>query len=167
LPDREARVHRFFFGPAARLRRRSFLLGGAGWSASSTPAPANVRLLGHVPTAEHNAFNSSARLVLNINRDSMARFGWSPPTRVFEAAGAGACLVVDRWEGIEMFLEPGREVLVAENGEAVAEYVRSVGSSRARAIGERARRRLLRQHTYAARASLIEAALQGQQLEVA
>jgi spore maturation protein CgeB len=100
LPDREARVHRFFFGPAARLRRRSFLLGGAGWSASSTPAPANVRLLGHVPTAEHNAFNSSARLVLNINRDSMARFGWSPPTRVFEAAGAGACLVVDRWEGI-------------------------------------------------------------------
>jgi spore maturation protein CgeB len=167
LPDREARVHRFFFGPAARLRRRSFLLGGAGWSASSTPAPANVRLLGHVPTAEHNAFNSSARLVLNINRDSMARFGWSPPTRVFEAAGAGACLVVDRWEGIEMFLEPGREVLVAENGEAVAEYVRCVSSSRARAIGERARRRLLRQHTYAARASLIEAALQGQQLEVA
>jgi spore maturation protein CgeB len=97
----------------------------------------------------------------------MARFGWSPPTRVFEAAGAGACLVVDRWEGIEMFLEPGREVLVADDGEAVVEFVRSVGSSRAQVIGERARRRLLRQHTYAARATLIEAALQGQQLEVA
>jgi len=163
LPDREARVHRFFFGAAARLPRRSFLLGGAGWDV----APSNVRLLGHVPTAEHNAFNCSARLILNINRDSMARFGWSPPTRVFEAAGAGACLVVDRWEGIEMFLEPGSEVLVADDGDAVAEYVRSVGSSRAQAIGERARRRLLRQHTYAARASLIEAALLGQQLEVA
>lgn len=163
LPDREARVHKFFFDPATRLPRRSFLLGGAGWDA----APSNVRLLGHVPTAEHNAFNCSARLVLNINRDSMARFGWSPPTRVFEAAGAGACLVVDRWEGIEMFLEPGREVLVADDGEAVAEYVRSVGRSRAQAIGERARKRLLRQHTYSARALLIEAALQGQQLEVA
>ncbi|HJP97135.1 MAG TPA: glycosyltransferase, partial [Rhodanobacteraceae bacterium] len=163
LPDREARVHHFFFGPATRLPRHSFLLGGAGWDA----APSNVRLLGHVPTAEHNAFNCSARLVLNINRDSMARFGWSPPTRVFEAAGAGACLVVDRWEGIEMFLEPGREVLVADDGDAVAEFVRSVGSSRAQEIGERARRRLLRQHTYSARATLIEAALQGQQLEVA
>jgi spore maturation protein CgeB len=163
LPDREARVHQFLFAPATRLPRRSFLLGGAGWDA----APANVRLLGHVPTAEHNAFNCSARLVLNINRDSMARFGWSPPTRVFEAAGAGACLVVDRWEGIEMFLEPGSEVLVADDGDAVAEFVRSVGSARAQAIGERARLRLLRQHTYAARASLIEAALLGQQLEVA
>jgi spore maturation protein CgeB len=163
LPDREARVYRLFFWPATRLPGRSFLLGGAGWDA----APSNVRLLGHVPTAEHNAFNSSARLVLNINRDSMARFGFSPPTRVFEAAGAGACLIMDRWEGIEMFLEPGREVLVADDGEAVANYVDAVGEAHARTIGRRARKRILRQHTYAMRAVLLESVLLGRQREAA
>jgi spore maturation protein CgeB len=69
-----------------------------------------------VPTSDHNALNSSAAAALNVNRDSMARFGFSPPTRVFEAAGAGACLLTDRWDGIEAFLEPGREVLVAGGG---------------------------------------------------
>lgn len=163
LPDRETRVHQFFFKPAIQSPGHSFLLGGAGWDS----APPNVRLLGHVPTAEHNALNSSARLVLNINRDSMARFGFSPPTRIFEAGGAGACLVVDRWEGIEMFLEPGREVLVADDGDAVADYVRSISESRARAIGRRARKRLLKEHTYALRAAQVEAVLLGRQLEAA
>ena len=68
--------------------------------------------------------NSTARCVLNISRESMALNGWSPATRVFEAAGAGACLITDRWQGIEMFLEPEREVLVAEDGAEVAEIVR-------------------------------------------
>ncbi|HLI19205.1 MAG TPA: glycosyltransferase [Rhodanobacteraceae bacterium] len=163
LPDRESRVHEFFFKPATQLPECSFLLGGAGWDS----APPNVRLLGHVPTAEHNALNCSARLVLNINRDSMARYGWSPPTRVFEAGGAGACLVVDRWDGIEMFLEPGREVLVAESGDGVAEYVRTIGESQARAIGRRARQRLLKQHTYALRAAQVESVLLGRELEAA
>ena len=160
LPDREARVHEFFFKPATQLPGNTFLLGGAGWDA----APPNVRMLGHVPTAEHNALNCSARLVLNINRASMARYGWSPPTRVFEAGGAGACMVVDRWEGIEMFLEPDREVLVADDGEAVAACVHGVGESQARAIGRRARQRLLQQHTYALRAEQVEAVLLGKQL---
>jgi spore maturation protein CgeB len=102
--------------------------------------------------------------VLNINRDSMARYGFSPPTRVFEAGGAGACLVVDRWEGIEMFLEPGREVLVADDGDMVAEYVHGIGEAQARTIGRRARQRLLREHTYALRAEQVEAVLLGREL---
>jgi len=163
LPDREARVEQFFFDAARRLPQASFLLGGAGWDAS----PPNVRRLGHVPTADHNAFNCSARLVLNVNRDSMARFGWSPPTRVFEAAGAGACLIVDAWEGIEAFLEPEKEVLVARDGEAVAAYVAATDAAAARAIGERARARLLAHHTYAQRALKVEHALDGRELAAA
>ncbi|HJU26114.1 MAG TPA: glycosyltransferase, partial [Rhodanobacteraceae bacterium] len=157
LPDREARVDRFFFEAARRLPARTFLLGGAGWDR----VPANVRALGHVATADHNAFNCSARLVLNINRDSMARFGWSPPTRVFEAGGAGACLIVDEWDGIEHFLEPGREVLVARDGAEVAAHIEAVGETQARGIGERARQRLLAEHTYAQRAELVEGVLTG------
>ena len=84
----------------------------------------NVDYLGHVYTADHNALNCSATAVLNINRDSMARFGFSPPTRIFEAAGAGACLITDAWPGVEEFLEPGREVLVAADGDEVAAHLR-------------------------------------------
>jgi hypothetical protein len=66
--------------------------------------PANVARIGHVGTAEHNAFNGSPLAVLNVARDSMAKVGFSPATRVFEAAGAGACLITDAWEGLELFL---------------------------------------------------------------
>ena len=61
--------------------------------------------------------------MLNISRDSMASIGFSPATRVFEAAGAGACLLTDAWEGIELFLTPDKEVLVARDGIDVAEAI--------------------------------------------
>lgn len=160
LPDREARVEQFFMQPAREAPQSSFLIGGSGWDEG---VPANVRRLGHVSTRDHNAFNCSVRLVLNVNRDSMARFGHSPPTRVFEAAGAGACLVVDAWEGIEAFLEPGSEVLVAANGAQVGEYLRQVDPAQARRIGLRARQRLLAGHTYQHRAAQVEALLAGRE----
>jgi spore maturation protein CgeB len=159
LPDREARVQSFFLEPAAALPERRFLLGGAGWN--DKPMPPNVRYLGHIGTGDHNAFNSSALAVLNINRASMAAYGFSPPTRVFEAAGAGACLITDAWEGIEQFLEPGREVLVAHDGAEVAEHLAALDPARSRAIGDAALKRVLAQHTYAQRALLVEAALDG------
>jgi spore maturation protein CgeB len=154
LPDREARVEEFFLKAAAAAPDRRFLLGGNGWA--DKPMPRNVHYLGHVYTADHNAFNCSPRLVLNIARESMARYGFSPATRVFEAAGAAACLVTDAWEGLEFFLEPGREVLVAANGDEVAQLVRSISPEHARQIGEAARQRVLRDHTYAQRGTLVE-----------
>jgi spore maturation protein CgeB len=159
LPDREARVDEFFFAPAAALPARRFLLGGNGWA--DKPSPANVVRLGHVYTADHNALNASATAVLNVARDSMAAVGWSPATRVFEAAAAGACVVTDAWRGVEDFFAPGREVLVAEDGEAVARIVHGLTRERARAIGAAARSRALRQHTYAARALEVETILSG------
>jgi spore maturation protein CgeB len=163
LPDREARVEDFFLGAAARLPGRRFLLGGSGWG--DKPVPANVRAIGHVGTEDHNAFFCSAMATLNINRDSMARYGFSPPTRIFEAAGAGACLITDAWEGIEQFLEPGREILSARDGEEVAAILARLDGGGARRIGEAAKRRVLAEHTYAHRArqvaSLLNAATRG------
>jgi spore maturation protein CgeB len=154
LPDREARVEDFFLGAAERLSGRRFLLGGSGWG--DKPLPANVHYLGHVYTRDHNALNVTPRAVLNVNRESMARYGFSPPTRVFEAAGAGGCLITDEWEGIELFLEPGLEVLVAEDGSEVARHVEQLDPARARAIGAAALERVLREHTYAQRAEQVE-----------
>jgi spore maturation protein CgeB len=149
LPDREARVEEFFLRPAALLPQRRFLLGGNGWGDKSMPP--NVQALGHVYTRDHNAFNCSLPAVLNINRASMARYGFSPPTRIFEAAGAGACLITDAWVGIEQFLEPGVEVLVAQNGAQVAEHLQALSPARAREIGQAAQKRILAEHTYARR----------------
>lgn len=159
LPDREARVDDFFFDAARRLPGRTFLLGGNGWDDKArTP---NVRSIGHVYTADHNALNCTPTAVLNISRESMARYGFSPATRVFEAAGAGACLVTDAWEGIETFLEPEREVLVARDGAEVAGHLSALDAPRARRIGEAARARVLAAHTYAHRAAQVAALLQG------
>ena len=157
LPDREARIEAFFMQPAARLPDRRFLLGGAGWGDKAMPA--NVRAIGHVPTAAHNSFNASALAVLNVARDSMAAVGFSPATRVFEAAGAGACLITDAWEGIELFLTPDEEILVARDGVDVAEHLATLTRERAVAIGQRALRRVLREHTYAQRAATVHALL--------
>ncbi|CAA9530536.1 MAG: Spore_germination_protein_CgeB [uncultured Sphingomonas sp.] len=150
LPDREARVEEFFLRAAAALPEKRFLLGGNGWETKAMPA--NVRALGHVGTRDHNAFNCTPTAVLNVARDSMANIGFSPATRVFEAAGAAACLITDAWEGIELFLKPEEEVLVARDGQDVAEQLRTLTPERARAIGQAALARVLREHTYAQRA---------------
>jgi spore maturation protein CgeB len=159
LPDRERRVDAFFLEAARRLPSQTFLLGGAGWEDKALPA--NVRYVGHVSTRDHNGFNSTPRTVLNVNRASMASYGFSPPTRVFEAAGAGACLITDDWEGIELFLEPNVEVLVARNGDEVAAHLQRVTSTHASLIGAAALRRVLAEHTYTHRAERVEGVLEG------
>ncbi len=161
LPDREARVGEFFLKPAMLLRDRSFLIGGNGWDSAGLPR--NVRHAGHIYTAEHNAFNCTPRAVLNVARDSMAQVGFSPATRVFEAAGAGACLITDAWEGIEMFLEPDREVLVARDGLDVAAILADLTEQRARAIGTAALERVRRDHSYALRGALVDEVLRTHQ----
>jgi spore maturation protein CgeB len=160
LPDREARVEQFFLEPAARLPNRSFLIGGNGWESKGMPA--NVRHIGHVYTRDHNAFNASPLAVLNIARDSMATTGFSPATRVFEAAGAGACLITDAWVGLELFLKEGEEVLVARDGKDVAEHVEALTPERAKAIGEAAQARITAEHTYARRGAQVDAILQAE-----
>ena len=154
LPDREARVEEFFLRPADLLPEKKFLLGGNGWHDKGMPQ--NVRPIGHVGTGSHNGFNCTPRAVLNVARDSMAQVGFSPATRVFEAAGAGACLITDAWEGIEMFLEPDKEVLVARDGRDVADHLASLDRETAQRIGQAALKRVRAEHTYELRGKEVD-----------
>jgi spore maturation protein CgeB len=158
LPDRERRVAEFFLRAAELAPEMSFILGGEGWSDKRLPS--NVRWIGHVATRDHNRVNCSARMVLNINRDSMAHTGFSPPTRVFEAGGVGACLITDRWPGVEMFFEPEGEILVAGSAEEVVAWLRRLDRQQTRAIGQAMRERALREHTYQLRAREVHRILQ-------
>lgn len=159
LPDRERRIEQFFLDVADRLPTRNFLLGGAGWESKATPI--NVHKVGHVGTGQHNTFFASGLATLNVNRDSMAKYGFSPPTRVFEAAGAGACLITDAWEGIDQFLAPDSEILVAADGDKVAGHLDMLDPVRARAIARRAQARVLAHHTYRHRARQFHDLIEG------
>ena len=151
LPDREARVEELFLHAAELAPESRFLLGGEGWS--DKPMPANVRYIGHVPTAEHNRVNCSAGMVMNINRASMAQSGFSPPTRVFEVAGAGTCLLCDDWPGIDDCFEPGKEILVVRTAQDVVNALATYDAADRRRIGDAFHARALRDHTYAQRAA--------------
>ncbi|WP_263385647.1 CgeB family protein [Granulicella arctica] len=156
LPDREARVEELFLGAADLSPESSFLLGGEGWGDKHMPA--NVRYIGHVPTADHNRVNCSAGMVMNINRASMATSGFSPPTRIFEVAGAGTCLLCDDWPGIDDCFEPGSEILVVKTAEDVVRALAKHDSVTRRKIGAAFHARGLRNHTYAQRAAQAERA---------
>jgi spore maturation protein CgeB len=157
LPDREERVEEFFFRTAKLMPHKRFALGGNGWG--DKPMPENVDYLGHVYTKDHNTLNCSPLAVLNINRESMADTGFSPATRIFEAAGAGACIISDKWAGIEEFLEPGKEILLAESAEKVAAYLEVLDFHKAQRIGDAAMIKVLSEHTYAHRAERVESIL--------
>lgn len=160
LPDREDRVAEFFIQTARLLPHKTFLLGGSGWD--DVKLPSNIRYIGHVYTNEHNTFNSSAKAVLNISRQSMADYGFSPATRVFEAAGAGACIITDYWEGIENFFTPSEEIWVAHDGMHVAHILETLTPEKMIETGKRARAKVLEKHTYQLRALQVSSILQKQ-----
>jgi len=157
LPDRERRVEQFFLRAAELAPDLSFILGGEGWAGKAMPR--NVRWIGHVGTRDHNRVNCSARMVLNINRESMATVGFSPPTRVFEAAGAGACVITDFWTGVETFFEPGKEILLASSADEIVHHIRTLDKEQSRQVGAAMRARALREHTYSLRAGEVDAIL--------
>jgi spore maturation protein CgeB len=165
LPDRERRVEEFFLRAAELSPEMTFLLGGEGWEGK--PLPPNVRWIGHVSSDNHNRVNCSARMVLNINRDSMAKVGFSPPTRVFEAAGAGACVITDTWAGIENFFEPRKEILLAASAEEISSLLRSVRQEQSRQLGAAMRARAMRDHTYRLRALQVDEILSKDRIKTA
>jgi spore maturation protein CgeB len=154
LPDRETRVDEFFFSVAASLPEHKFILGGSGWHNKSMSS--NIHYTGHVYTLEHNLLSCSSKAILNISRESMARYGYSPATRVFEAAGAGACIITDEWEGIDYFFEPEKEILIARNGQEVKKILSGLNASKARDVGEAAYRKAIQKHTYTQRVSKLD-----------
>lgn len=150
LPDREKRVEDFFFKVAEALPDRTFILGGSGWDDKEMPS--NVTYIGHVSSNDHNAFNCSPMAVLNISRDSMAEYGYSPATRVFEAAGAGACIITDAWMGVSFFFEPEVEILVVANTAQLIQMLQRLDRKRAQEIGNAAYAKAKECHAYHHRA---------------
>lgn len=157
--DRQAKLDALFLEPARCLPERRFFLAGSlyPWQWQWPP---NVRRSEHVSTADHSALYSSSRLTLNITRNEMARWGYCPSGRFFEAAACGTPIVSDRFEGLEAFFEPGHEVLVAESTEDALGAI-ELPDSELTSIANHARERTLDQHTGRQRATELIAAIEG------
>ena len=149
--DRQAALERLFVEPARRLPEQRFVIGGAQYP-DGFPWTANTYFVRHLPPPEHPAFYSSSRLTLNVTREAMARMGWCPSGRLFEAAACGVPILSDDWPGLDQFFEPGAEILVARTtADAMDALQRDPAALRR--IADRARERTLQEHTAARRAA--------------
>ncbi|MBW3656152.1 MAG: glycosyltransferase [Gemmatimonadetes bacterium] len=143
--DRQPALERLFLEPARRRRGQRFVLAGAGYP-QDFPWSDNGWFLRQLAPGVHPAFFSSSRLTLNVTRRDMARWGWCPSGRLFEAAACATPVLSDAWEGLDSFFEPGREILIAD-GAAAATAALDLDSEEVRRLGRAARARVLRDHT--------------------
>jgi spore maturation protein CgeB len=156
--DRQAALQALFVEPAAKLPHQWFVIGGAQYPADF-PWAANMRFVQHLPPAEHPAFFASSRFTLNVTRAAMARNGYCPSGRLFEAAACGTPVLSDAWPGLDEFFAPAREIVLARDaGDVVAAL--ELTDAEVRRIARAARERVLAQHTSDHRAAELVAAVE-------
>jgi spore maturation protein CgeB len=152
--DRQPGLERLLVEPARRLAQQRFVVAGPLYP-PHIRWPDNVERTSHVAPADHAAFYGSQAFTVNVTRKDMIAAGYSPSVRLFEAAACGTPIITDAWEGIEAFFAPGQEILVARTTQQAIEYMKLDEADRA-AIAERARARVLAQHTAAHRADTMQ-----------
>ena len=149
--DRQAALEALFVAPARARPGMRFVLGGAQYP-QDFPWTGNMFFLRHVAPPDHAAFYASSRLTLNVTRQAMARMGWCPSGRLFEAASCGCPVLSDAWAGLDAFFAPGEEILIARDTEEALAAIELEDAALARIAG-RARERTLAEHTAARRAA--------------
>lgn len=154
--DRQPKLERLLLVPARFWPRGRFVVAGPQYP-DGIDWPANVERIEHLPPGEHRDFYNAQRWTLNVTRAAMVRTGWSPSVRLFEAAACGIPIISDPWPGLETIFEPGEEIMVARSAEECAAVIRGTSDRARRRIGERARARVLAEHTSERRALDLEA----------
>lgn len=153
--DRQPAVEALLLEPARRLPSGRFVVAGPQYP-SDVSWPANVERVTHLPPSAHRSFYNAQRFTLNVTRAAMVAAGWSPSVRLFEAAACGTPIVTDAWPGLDDFFVRGREILVADTSQEAMRILRDVSEAERASIGERARARILAEHTSMHRAETLE-----------
>lgn len=147
--DRQDKLDELFLAPAREMREGRFVLAGTMYP-GEWHWPANVKRFDHIAPSDHPGLYSSSRATLNITRGGMARTGYCPSGRFFEAAACGTPIISDWWEGLDSFFSSD-EVFVVEHAKEVLDALRSPETDLAR-VAERARQRTLEEHSGTRRA---------------
>jgi spore maturation protein CgeB len=154
-PDRQPALAKLMLDAAQQWQRGRFAVAGPLYP-EEIVWPRNVARIEHLAPPEHPDFYNAQRFTLNITRADMARAGFSPSVRLFEAASCAVPIISDPWPGLETFFRPGRELLVARSAEDTLRILRETSEEERRRVGERARARVLAEHTAAHRAETLE-----------
>jgi spore maturation protein CgeB len=154
-PDRQPVLERLLLEPARRAPELRFVVAGPQYPADIA-WPSNVERLEHVGPADHPEFYAASRWTLNVTREDMVRWGWSPSVRLFEAAACGTPVISDPWNGLETLFRPEAEIILADGADDVLAVLRDTGAARRDAVAEAARRRVLGAHTADHRAAELE-----------
>jgi spore maturation protein CgeB len=152
--DRQQALDKLFIQVARHLPQKRFVLGGSKYPADF-PWRQNIWYVQHVGPSAHAAFFCSSPLTLNITRGAMARMGYCPSGRLFEAAACGVAIVSDEFAGLDEFFQPGSEIIVARTTEDVIAALQLPPDELAQ-IARAGRERVLNSHTAAHRATELE-----------
>jgi spore maturation protein CgeB len=153
--DRQPTLDRLLLEPARQWNQGRFVVAGPQYP-STIEWSSNVERIEHLPPAEHRSFYNAQQFTLNITRADMVQAGYSPSVRLFEAAACGTPIISDYWEGLDTIFEFGKEILIAESPSDILRYLRDIPEAERLAIGDRARIRVLKEHTAAHRAAELE-----------
>src|SRR5581483_6191598 len=153
--DRQPALDCLMLEPARRWTAGRFVVAGPMYP-EQIEWPANVQRIEHLPPTEHRSFYTQQRFTLNITRADMIAAGYSPSVRLFEAAACGTPIISDHWPGLESLFEPGKEILIASSPEQTLHYLHDFSRTQMQIIGERARQRVIAEHTPEHRALQLE-----------
>ncbi len=153
--DRQDALDSLLLKPAQHWPEGRFVVAGPHYPAA-IQWPDNVARLDHVPPTAHRDFYNTQRFTLNLTRAEMRQAGFAPSVRLFEAAACATPIVSDYWPGLETFFTLGIELLVSRSWAETLRYLREFPPEARRALGTRARERVLAEHTAAHRAATLE-----------
>jgi spore maturation protein CgeB len=153
--DRQPTLEALLIDVARAWPEGRFVVAGPQYPAS-IDWPANVERIEHLPPARHRAFYNQQAFTLNVTRADMIAAGYSPSVRLFEAAACATPVISDSWHGLETFFAAGEEIVIAQGAGDVLAALQQMSAAERRRMGERARARVLKEHTAAHRAAELE-----------
>ncbi|HYX26683.1 MAG TPA: glycosyltransferase [Thermoanaerobaculia bacterium] len=153
--DRQPALERLLVEPARRWSAGRFAVAGPQYP-KEIRWPKNVKRFEHLEPKKHSRFYNQQRFTLNVTRADMVAAGFSPSVRLFEAAACATPIISDEWPGLGTFFRIGEEILTARTPSQVLQYLQGIPEEERRALGQRARARVLREHTAAHRAEELE-----------
>jgi spore maturation protein CgeB len=153
--DRQPPLEKLMLQAARQWPAGRFVVAGPQYPAT-IQWPANTRHIHHLPPAEHRQFYNSQRFTQNITRADMIKAGFSPSVRLFEAAACATPIISDYWEGLDSLFAFDSEILVSYSARDTLRFLRELPETERKAIGQRARQKVLRHHTAAHRALELE-----------
>ncbi|QNF35437.1 glycosyltransferase [Adhaeribacter swui] len=153
--DRQPPLEKLMLDAARAWPEGKFVVAGPQYP-ETIQWPANTQYIHHLPPAEHRKFYNSQRFTQNITRVDMIKAGYSPSVRLFEAAACGTPIISDYWNGLDSIFKFESEILVSYSAADTLRFLKEISEPERKAIGEKARQKVLVQHTAAHRALEVE-----------